>query len=118
MLPELFPLDFADKVNSPELEAFFRAFPHIKYLDAVEINWIRDCINALNGRSAGSRPQKVVVSHEVVGGVYLFEAGDDLCHIIVTGNAPLTLKYPSEVFVEASEIEVSNLNSEKTMFDF
>lgn len=41
------PLDFPDKVNSPELEAFFEQFGLSRYISAPEFNKVRDAINEL-----------------------------------------------------------------------
>ncbi len=41
------PLEFDDKVNHPELEAFFQQFGLEKYISAPEFNKMRDAINEL-----------------------------------------------------------------------
>lgn len=43
-------LNWVDKVNSPELQAYLQQFGSETYLTAEEINSIRDAINALNNK--------------------------------------------------------------------
>lgn len=51
-----FPISWEDKINSPQLLAFFQQFGYKSYLSAEEINLIRDALNYLhsNNNSSGN----------------------------------------------------------------
>lgn len=56
-MPNPFPLNISNKVNSPELLAFFQQFGIESYLSAEEINKLRDGLNYLYENSGSIAPE-------------------------------------------------------------
>ena len=68
-------IDWADKINSPELEAFLDQFGEEYYLSAEEINQIRDAINLINRKTVS--PDGLISLGAITrnGNDFLFTAG-------------------------------------------
>lgn len=69
-MSQLLPIDWEDKVNSPELLAYLQQFGYKTYLSAEEINQIKEAINFLYKQA---RPDEVLKLGEITtGGLEVF----------------------------------------------
>lgn len=64
-----FPISWEDKINSPQLLAFFQQFGHKSYLSAEEINLIRDALNYLHSNNNPSGNNQNLDQVLTIGGV-------------------------------------------------
>lgn len=61
----VFPISFTDKIDSPDLVAYFAQFPETSYLSAAQINIIKAALNELNLRV----PEGLPIDDAIVNGV-------------------------------------------------
>lgn len=71
-MPSNLPIEFQDKINSPELLAFLQQFGEEAYVDAALINKFRDAINEIN---LSINPDRVItLGGEIkTGNIYTYE---------------------------------------------
>lgn len=61
----VFPITFQDKIDSPELAAYFLQFGDQHYYTSEQINLVRDALNELNSRN----PEGLPIDDAIVNGV-------------------------------------------------
>lgn len=107
-MPNPFPLDIVDKVNSPELLSYFQQFGEDGYVSAEDANKYKQALNYLyaNIVMASMRRPTRFISPPTADMI----EGDENNSVIISGDSDAVITVPAGIYPEDTELEITSLN--------